>query len=86
MGETLAGPFQTFETRPFLTGDTMSIKDQFIPYNELLELFGVQRVNALFRCLDQNGIKYMLDKNNKPLVLRGALSLEDSASPSEPSL
>ena len=58
----------------------MSIKDSFIPYDELLELFGVQRVNALFRCLQQNGIKYMLDKNNKPLVLRSALNLEDSAS------
>lgn len=61
----------------------MSIKDSFVPYDELLELFGVQRVNALFRCLQQNGIKYMLDKNNKPLVLRGALNLEDSASPEE---
>lgn len=58
----------------------MSIKDSFVPYDELLELFGVQRVNALFRCLQQNGIKYMLDKNNKPLVLRSALNLEDSAS------
>lgn len=60
----------------------MSIKDQFVPYDELLKLFGVQRVNALFRCLEQNGIKYMLDKNKKPLVLKSALNLEDSASPS----
>ena len=51
----------------------MSIKDQFIPYSELLELFGVQRVNALTRCLNQNSISFMLDKRNKPLVLRSAL-------------
>lgn len=51
----------------------MSIKDSFIPYDELLELFGVQRVNALFRCLNQNNIKFILDKRNKPLVLRSAL-------------
>ena len=51
----------------------MSIKDSFVPYDELLELFGVQRVNALFRCLNQNNIKFMLDKRNKPLVLRSAL-------------
>ena len=51
----------------------MSIKDQFVPYDELLELFGVQRVNALFRCLNQNNIKFILDKRNKPLVLRSAL-------------
>ena len=51
----------------------MSIKDSFVPYDKLLELFGVQRVNALFRCLNQNNIKFMLDKRNKPLVLRSAL-------------
>jgi hypothetical protein len=51
----------------------MSIKDSFVPYDELLELFGVQRVNALFRCLKQNNINYILDKRNKPLVLRSAL-------------
>ena len=51
----------------------MSIKDMFVPYDELLELFGVQRVNALFRCLKQNNIPFMLDKRNKPLVLRSAL-------------
>ena len=51
----------------------MPIKDSFIPYDELLELFGVQRVNALFRCLKQNNISFMLDKRNKPLVLRSAL-------------
>jgi hypothetical protein len=51
----------------------MSIKDQYVPYDELLDLFGVQRVNALFRCLNQNNIKFILDKRNKPLVLRSAL-------------
>lgn len=51
----------------------MSIKDMFVPYDELLELFGVQRVNALERCLKQNNISFMLDKRNKPLVLRTAL-------------
>ena len=56
----------------------MSIKDMFVPYDELLELFGVQRVNALFRCLKQNNIKFMLDKRNKPLVLRSALEGSDN--------
>lgn len=56
----------------------MSIKDQYVPYDELLELFGVQRVNALFRCLNQNKIKFMLDKRNKPLVLRSALEGSDN--------
>lgn len=51
----------------------MSIKDSFIPYDELLELFGVQRVNALFRCLEQNNIPFILDKRKKPLVLRTAI-------------
>ena len=51
----------------------MSIKDSFIPYDELLDLFGVQRVNALFRCLEQNNISYILDKRKKPLVLRSAI-------------
>jgi hypothetical protein len=51
----------------------MSIKDKFVPYNELLDLFGVQRVNALTRCLNQNAIPFILDKTNKPLVLRAAL-------------
>ena len=51
----------------------MSIKDQYVPYDELLDLFGVQRVNALFRCLKLNNIDFMLDKRNKPLVLRTAL-------------
>jgi hypothetical protein len=61
----------------------MSIKDNFVPYDELLELFGVQRVNALFRCLNQNNIKYMLDKRNKPLVLRSALEGTVSDKPEE---
>ncbi len=51
----------------------MSIKDSFVPYDELLDLFGVQRVNALERCLKLNNITFMLDKRNKPLVLRTAL-------------
>ena len=61
----------------------MSIKDQYVPYDELLELFGVQRVNALFRCLNQNSIKFMLDKRNKPLVLRSALEGSDNESQEE---
>ena len=44
----------------------MSIKDNFVPYDELLDLFGVQRVNALERCLKLNNITFMLDKRNKP--------------------
>ena len=64
----------------------MSIKDNFVPYDELLELFGVQRVNALFRCLKQNNIGFMLDKRNKPLVLRSALegTVSDEPEQEEP--
>ena len=51
----------------------MSIKDSFVPNDDHLDLFGVQRVNALERCLKLNNIKFMLDKRNKPLVLRSAL-------------
>ena len=61
----------------------MPIKDSFIPYDELLELFGVQRVNALFRCLKQNNISFMLDKRNKPLVLRSALEGTASDQPEQ---
>ena len=61
----------------------MSIKDMFVPYDELLELFGVQRVNALFRCLKQNNIPFMLDKRNKPLVLRSALEGNASDEPEQ---
>jgi hypothetical protein len=61
----------------------MSIKDSFVPYDELLELFGVQRVNALFRCLKQNNISFMLDKRNKPLVLRSALEGSASEQPEQ---
>jgi hypothetical protein len=61
----------------------MSIKDSFIPYDELLELFGVQRVNALFRCLKQNNISFILDKRNKPLVLRSALEGTASDQPEQ---
>ena len=61
----------------------MSIKDSFVPYNELLDLFQVQRVNALERCLKQNEIKYLLDKNKRPLVLRGEIEKCVSASPSQ---
>lgn len=61
----------------------MSIKDSYVPYDELLELFGVQRVNALFRCLKQNNISFMLDKRNKPLVLRSALEGTASEQPEQ---
>ena len=61
----------------------MPIKDSFIPYDELLELFGVQRVNALFRCLKQNNISFILDKRNKPLVLRSALEGTASDQPEQ---
>ena len=48
----------------------MHIKDKFVPLDELLELFSVQRSATLKRMLDKNSIPYVVDYANKPLVLR----------------
>lgn len=48
----------------------MHIKDKFVPLEELLELFSVQRSATLKRMLDKNNIPYVVDYGNKPLVLR----------------
>ena len=57
----------------------MTISEQFVPHQELLELFGVQRNATLKRMLDRNNINYILDYKNNPLVLR--TSLESSNTP-----
>ena len=49
------------------------IKDKFVPMEELLDLFGVQRNATLKRMLDKNNISYILDYKKTPLVLRTAL-------------
>jgi len=51
----------------------MPIKDNFVPVQELLDLFGVQRNATLKRMLEKNNIPYILDYKKNPLVLRTAL-------------
>ena len=51
----------------------MTIAEKFVPHQELLELFGVQRNATLKRMLDRNNISYILDYKKNPLVLRTAL-------------
>ena len=58
----------------------MHIKEKFVPHQELLELFGVQRNATLIRMLDKNDIKYMLNYKKTPLVLRTSL---ESINPAE---
>jgi hypothetical protein len=51
----------------------MHIKEKFVPHDELLELFGVQRNATLIRMLEKNSIGYILDYKKTPLVLRSSL-------------
>ena len=51
----------------------MHIKEKFVPHEELLELFGVQRNATLIRMLEKNSISYILDYKKTPLVLRSSL-------------
>ena len=55
------------------------IKDKFVPMEELLDLFGVQRNATLKRMLDKNNISYILDYKKTPLVLRTALESSNTA-------
>ena len=48
----------------------MSITEKFVPHEELLELFGVERNATLMRMLDRNNISYMTNYKKRPLVLR----------------
>ena len=57
----------------------MTIAEKFVPHQELLELFGVQRNATLKRMLDRNNISYILDYKKNPLVLRTALESSDTA-------
>lgn len=59
----------------------MRIKDNFVPVEELLELFGVQRNATLKRMLEKNNIPYILDYKQNPLVLRTALDASGVAPP-----
>jgi hypothetical protein len=60
------------------------IKDKFVPMEELLDLFGVQRNATLKRMLDRNNISYILDYKKTPLVLRTALESSNTVKYEEP--
>ena len=60
------------------------IKDKFVPMEELLDLFGVQRNATLKRMLDKNNISYILDYKKTPLVLRTALESSNTSHYEEP--
>lgn len=62
----------------------MTIKEKFVPTEELLDLFGVQRNATLKRMLDRNNIHYILDYKKNPLVLRTALESSDTPHYEEP--
>lgn len=51
----------------------MSITEKFVPHEELLELFGVERNATLMRMLDKNNINYLTNYKKRPLVLRSAI-------------
>lgn len=68
---------------PFFKETTM-IKDKFVPMEELLDLFGVQRNATLKRMLDRNNISYILDYKKTPLVLRTALESSNTVKYEEP--
>lgn len=57
----------------------MHIKEKFVPHQELLELFGVQRNATLIRMLEKNDIKYILNYKKTPLVLRTSLESTNTA-------
>lgn len=44
----------------------MSITEKFVPHEELLELFGVERNATLMRMLDRNNISYMTNYKKRP--------------------
>lgn len=62
----------------------MTIAEKFVPHEELLELFGVQRNATLKRMLDKNKISYILDYKKNPLVLRTALESSNTSQYEEP--
>jgi len=60
------------------------LKDKFVPMEELLDLFGVQRNATLKRMLDKNNISYILDYKKHPLVLRTSLETANTPQYEEP--
>lgn len=62
----------------------MSITEKFVPHNELLELFGVERNATLVRMLERNNIRYLTNYRKRPLVLRTAIESLDTTQYEEP--
>lgn len=62
----------------------MSISEKFVPHEELLELFGVERNATLMRMLDRNNISYLTNYKKHPLVLRSAIESFNTAEYEEP--
>ena len=52
----------------------MSIKEEFIMFDELKVLFGVKQIPSVLRCLNQNNIEYLLDFKQRPMVLRSNMT------------
>ncbi len=59
----------------------MSITEKFVPHEELLELFGVERNATLMRMLDRNNISYMTNYKKRPLVLRSDIEAFNQKQP-----
>ena len=59
----------------------MSITEKFVPHEELLELFGVERNATLMRMLDRNNISYMTNYKKRPLVLRSDIEAFNQKTP-----
>ena len=62
----------------------MSITEKFVPHDELLELFGVERNATLMRMLDRNSIHYLTNYRKRPLVLRSSIETFHTAQHEEP--
>lgn len=62
----------------------MTIKEKFVPYSELLELFGVERNATLMRMLDRNNINYLTNYRKRPLVLRTSIETFHTLENEEP--
>ena len=52
----------------------MSIKEEFIMFDELKALFEVKQLPSVLRCLKQNNIEYLLDFRQRPMVLRSNIT------------
>ena len=52
----------------------MSIKEEFIMFEELRDLFQVKQLRSVVRCLQQNNIEYLMDFRQRPMVLRSNIT------------